>query len=69
MSPMALYDALNCASLAVLQAEDGNGRKAEEAYMEASVAAMGAFPEGSPEALALNVLLGAVGDLARGLAA
>ena len=66
---MALYDALNCASLAVLLAEDGNSRKAEEAYMEASVAAMTAFGEGSPQAAALNVILGAVGDLARGVPA
>ena len=69
MDPMALYDALNCASLAVLQAEDGNGRKAEEAYMEASVAALGAFEDGSPEAAALNVILGTVGTLAAGCAA
>jgi hypothetical protein len=61
----ALYDALNCASYAVVLAEGGNQPKAEEAYMEASVAALGAFPEGSAEAQALNVILGAVGDMTR----
>jgi hypothetical protein len=66
---MALYDALNCASLAVLLAEDGNVRKAGEAYAEASIAAAGAFPGGSTEAAALNVILGAVADLAMGAAA
>ena len=66
MNPMALYDALNCASLAVLQAEGGKSGKAGEAYLEASVAALAAFPDGSPESTALNVILGAVGDFTRG---
>jgi hypothetical protein len=65
----ALYDALNCASYAVVLAEGGNQPKAEEAYMEASVAAMDAFEEDSPEAAALNLILGAVGALAQGCAA
>jgi hypothetical protein len=69
MNPAALYDALNCASLAVLAAEGGRSREAEEAYMEASVAAMDAFPDGSAEAAALNVVLGAVGEAARGVTA
>ena len=64
-----LYDALSCASLSVLQARDGNGPKAEEAWMEASVAALTAFPDGSPEQAALNVVLGAVGDQARKVSA
>lgn len=64
-----LYDALNCASLAVIHAENGNQVKAEEAYFEASVAAMDAFEEDSDEAAALNVVLGAVGALAQGCAA
>jgi hypothetical protein len=67
MNPVALYDALNCASFAVVLAEGGNQLKAEEAYMEASFAASDAFPEGSREAQALNVILGAVGDMARGV--
>jgi hypothetical protein len=67
MDPAAFYDALNCASYAVVLAEGGNQPKAEEAYMEASMAATGAFPEGSAEAAALNVILGAVGDMARGV--
>ena len=69
MNSAAFYDALNCASYSVVLAEGGNYPKAEEAYMEASVAAMGAFPEGSAEAAALNVILGAVAELARGVPA
>ena len=69
MNSADLYDALNLMSLSVLQADGGNGRKAEEAYFEASIAAMGAFPAGSPEAAALNVILGTVGDFARGVTA
>lgn len=69
MNSAALYDALNCASYSVVLAEGGNQPKAQEAYMEASVAALGAFPEGSREAEALNVILGAVGDMARGVTA
>ena len=69
MNSADLYDALNLMSLSVLQAEGGNSRKAEEAHFEASIAAMGAIPEGSPEAAALNVILGTVGDFARGVSA
>jgi len=68
LDPAAFYDALNCASYAVVLAEGGNQPKAEEAYMEAAVAAAGAFPEGSAESQALNVILGAVGDFARAVA-
>jgi len=64
MNPAALYDALDCASMSLLHAEDGNARKAEVYRLEAAVAAAGAFPEGSAEAAALNVILGAVGDMA-----
>ena len=56
-------------ALATLAAADGSTREAQEAYLEASVAAMGAFPEGSPQDSALNVLLGAVGEAATGVAA
>jgi hypothetical protein len=69
MDPAALYDALNCASYALVLAEGGNQPKAEEAYMEASVAALGAFPEGGPQAEALNVILGVVGEAARSVPA
>jgi hypothetical protein len=69
MDSAAFYDALNCASYSVVLAEGGNQPKAEEAYMEASVAALAAFPDGSPEAQALNVVLGVVGDFARGVPA
>jgi hypothetical protein len=66
VNPVALYDTLNCASLAVLAAEGGHAGKAEAAYMEASVAALGAFPEDSAEAAAMNVILGAVGAMVSG---
>ena len=65
MDPVALYDALNCASLAVLATEGGDVIRAMGSYMEASLAALGAFPDGSAEAEALNVILGAVGNFAR----
>lgn len=61
MNPPALYDALNCASLAVLLAESGDPGQAEAALMEASLAAVDAFPAGSPEAAALGVILAAAG--------
>lgn len=69
MNPVTLSDALNCASYSLVLAEGGNQPKAEEAYLEASMAAMDAFPAGSPAAGALNVILGAVGDMARGVPA
>jgi hypothetical protein len=69
MNPVDLYDALNCASLALLAAEGGDVIRAQSSYMEASIAALGAFPGGSPESAALNVILGAVGDFARGVTA
>lgn len=68
MNPPALYDALNCASLAVLAAEGGERPGAENAFLEASLAAADAFPPG-PLADALNLVLGAVGDMAMGVAA
>jgi hypothetical protein len=63
-----LYDVLNCAALSVLCAEDGSGREAETAFLEASFAAPEAFPPG-PLADALNLVLGAVGAMAEGAAA
>lgn len=63
MDPVALYDALNCASLAVLLGESGDRRGAEGALMEASQAAVDAFPAGSPEAEALGVILAAAGQV------
>jgi hypothetical protein len=67
MDPCALYDSLNCLSAAVLLLEDGSPERAghaEASLLEASVAAAGAFPEGSPEARALGTLLGAVTRMA-----
>ena len=69
MNPVALYDALNCASLSVLAAEGGDVLRAQNSYLEAAVATLGVFPEGSREAEALDVILGAVADFAREVAA
>ena len=65
-NPPALYDALNCASLAVLLAESGDPRQAETALLEASAAACEAFPAGSPEAEALGIVLAAAGRVPDG---
>jgi hypothetical protein len=61
MNPVALFDALNCASTAVLAAEGGDAATAETALFEASIAAGDAFPAGSPEADALGIVLAAAG--------
>jgi len=61
---LALYDALDLASASVLYAGTDDG-KAREAYFEASAAALAAFPEGSRESAALNIILGAVGGMTR----
>ena len=68
MNPMALYDVLNCASTAIIAAEGGQGSIAEQAYLEASFAAGGAFPLDSGESRALGVILGAVGAMVSGAA-
>jgi hypothetical protein len=60
VNPPALYDALNCASLAVLAAEAGDVPKADTSILEAPLAAPEAFPAGSREAEALSVILAAV---------
>jgi hypothetical protein len=60
VNPVALYDVLNCASTALIAAEGGRAREAEQAYLEACVAAADAFGGGSREADALNVILGVV---------
>lgn len=62
---MALYDVLNCASTALISAETGNDRIAEQAYLEASFAIGDAFPLGSRESEALGVILAAVGGMVR----
>lgn len=64
MNPCALYDALNCASTALIAAEAGQASVAEQAFLEATFAAPGAFGPG-PLADALNLVLGAVGDMTR----
>ena len=56
MNPCALYDALNCASTALIADEGSQGT------------APGAFPPG-PLADALNLILGAVGGFAREVSA
>lgn len=57
MSATDLYDALNCASLAVLLAESDDADGARAALLEAFTAADSAFPAGSPEAEALATVL------------
>jgi hypothetical protein len=64
--PMALYDVLDCASLAIQYAEDGRTGAAREAYVKASLAAGDAFPLDSEESRALGVILAAVGGMAAG---
>jgi hypothetical protein len=66
VNPVALYDVLNCASMAVLAAEGGRVRAAEQAWLEASFAVGDAFPLDSDESRALGVLLGAVGTMVSG---
>jgi len=61
VNPAALYDALNCASLAVLLAEGGRSTEAETAFLGASVATAEAFPLDSEESRALGVILAAIG--------
>jgi len=60
-----LYDVLTNAALSVMAAGGGDLREAETFHLEASFAAPEVFPPG-PLADALNLVLGAVGDLARG---
>jgi hypothetical protein len=63
-----LYDALYCASTASLAAEAGETAKAETAWLEASVAAAGAFAAGSREAEALGTVLAAVARVTEAVA-
>lgn len=63
MNPVALHDALNCASLAALYFEGGDVSKGETALLEAQLAADSAFPAGTPEAKALDLILAAVGSV------
>jgi len=56
----ALHDALDGAALAVFEAEGGDRKRMSFLLMEASAAAASAFPAGSREADALEVILGAI---------
>ena len=67
-NPWPLYDALDKMALSVLASLEGGTREGEEAYLEASVAAPEAFPQG-PLADALNLILGHIGDMANGVKA
>jgi hypothetical protein len=53
-----VYEALDFAALAALVMSDGDRGAAQLALLEAGMAASRAFPPGSPEADALNVILG-----------
>lgn len=68
MNSAAFYDALNCASLAVLAAEGADSARAETALLEASVAASEAFPLSSAASEALGVILSEVGVMVSGAA-
>lgn len=56
----ALHDALDGAALAVFEAEGGDRERMSWLLMEASAAAASAFPAGSREADALEVIFGAI---------
>lgn len=69
---MNLYDVLTNAALSVLAASGGDLREAQESFLEASFLeasflAPEVFPPGSDLAAALNLVLGAVADMARGV--
>ena len=64
----SLYDVLTSAAISVLAATGGDLPEAEQAYLDAAFAAPEVFPAG-PLADALNLVLGAVGDMARGVPA
>ncbi len=66
MNPVALWQVLNCAATALNAAEDGLTGIAEQAYLEASLAAGDAFPLNSRESEALGVILAAVGGMVTG---
>jgi hypothetical protein len=59
---------LKCADVSLLAALDSSTAEAEQAYLEATFRAPEAFPPG-PLADALNLVLGAVGDMATGVKA
>lgn len=69
MDPVAFYDALNNLATAVLFAEgdpDEDRRQiGENAFIEASVAALTVFPDGTAEAAALGLLVDAVSAFTR----
>jgi hypothetical protein len=60
----ALHDALDGAAMAAFAAEGGDQERMSWSLMEASAAAASAFPAGSREADALEVILGAIGRAA-----
>lgn len=61
MNAGSLYDFLMCAAEGVLAGEVGETAKQWAALLEASIAAVDAFPVGTPEAEALGVILAAAG--------
>jgi hypothetical protein len=63
----ALHDALDGAATAVFAAEGGDRQRVSWSLMEASAAAASAFPAGSREADALEIILGAIGRAMPGL--
>lgn len=63
-----LYDVLTSAAVSVMASSAGDLREAQVMHLEAAFGAPEVFPPGSDLAAALNLVLGAVGDLARGAA-
>jgi hypothetical protein len=55
-----LHETLDCLAQAALAVENGWPYSAETHLLGASAAAPDSFPEGTPEADALNIILGAV---------
>jgi len=68
-NPVALAEVLSTAAQSLNYAEAGDAGRAGFSYMDASVVALAAFPEGSAQASALNLILGAVGEAVRSVPA
>lgn len=68
MDAWVLHEVMRHAGASLLAGIDGSPAEAEQAYLEAAMAAPDAFPPGAL-ADALNLVLGAVGATAQGAAA
>ena len=68
-NPVALAEALSTAARSLHYAEAGDTARADFSLADAGIRAAEAFPAGSPQAAALNLILGAVGEAARSVPA